>query len=134
MGPAVDIQIATSQIKKTADDETKESTEEQKELEPTNGDLEQKQQKGQENKFVPLSNNPTPHDEILAEQDEEEDELSMPSMRQHAHSDHFRPAKPDTILTPLMKRNSEIDMEETSGFIQSDGQDRGDLDDGLTID
>lgn len=33
-----------------------------------------------------------------------------------------------------MKRNSVIDMEETSGFIQSDGQDRGDLDSGFTID
>ena len=33
-----------------------------------------------------------------------------------------------------MKRNSVIDMEETSGFIQSDGQDRGDLDNGMTVD
>lgn len=36
MGPAVDIQIATSQVKKMAEEQTNESTEEQKELEATN--------------------------------------------------------------------------------------------------
>lgn len=39
MGPAVDIQIATSQAKKLAEDQTRESTEEQKELESANVDI-----------------------------------------------------------------------------------------------